>query len=241
MSDIIRVTVQWESSTVFAGERVECRIIFTNTSQPARPYRSLSPNPQFRGGGPHRERWKESLPSRPESTLVGNVNRKSSLINKHALARGKIPKPTLSLSVPNGVEQEQSSLPALDQFIPQDPDPREQRHRRSVSIVSIGGDTIENLSPHAQGTSFKRPGQGHIRAASLQVLPRNSGMPSPSQSIGMYNPFDVIVRLPCDSIRARQSFYRILSPISSALFFCRTRAKFASEFSSQRTGEFQVW
>lgn len=180
MSDNIRVAVQWKNSTVFAGEHVECRITFTNVSQPARSYQSLSPNPHFRGSGSHRERWKETLPSRPKSISAGNVNRKPPLISKQPQPKGHVQKPTLSLGVSNKVGQ--LSLPAVDRFPPNELNPREHKHRRSVSIVSIGGDTIDTSTPNAHGISLKRPGHGHTRAASLQVLPRKHKIPSPSQS-----------------------------------------------------------
>ena len=174
MSDI-RVSVQWKSSTVFAGEDIECTITFKNV---ARLRRSPSPNAQLRGHGLHRERWKDNLPSHLLQKPSGGQQRKSSLASQPGYRKHK---PALSLSTPNGhfSPQQQSNEP---------PAPQTSGHqkRRSISIVSIGSNLAEEESPHRSPlTSVKRPSHGHSRAASLQMLPKRNGFPSPRATSGI--------------------------------------------------------
>lgn len=46
-------------------------------------------------------------------------------------------------------------------------------HKRSVSIVSIGSlNTVDDAQGNASSTRPQRPARGHVRASSLQILPR---------------------------------------------------------------------
>lgn len=172
MSDI-RVSVQWKSSTVFAGENVECTITFRNV---ARAQRTPSPNSQLRGHGFHRERWKDTLPPHLIEKPGGGHHRKSSLLSQSG---HRTHKPTLSLNTPNGhifSQQHGSATPPLTS---------NQEKRRSISIVSIGGNLRDEESGHASPISgMKKPSYGHSRAASLQVIPRRNGFPSPGPTLG---------------------------------------------------------
>ena len=173
MSDI-RVSVQWKSSTVFAGEDIECTITFKNV---ARARRTPSPNAQLRGHGLQRERWKDGLPSHLLNKPTTGQQRKSSLASQPGYRKHK---PALSLSTPNGhfPPQQQSG----------DPPPQTSTHqkRRSISIVSIGSNVPEEESTHTSPlSSIKRPVHGHSRAVSLQMQPKRNGFPSPRSTSGM--------------------------------------------------------
>ena len=172
MSDI-RVSVQWKSSTVFAGEDIECAITFRNV---ARAQRAPSPNAQLRGHGFNRERWKDNVPSHSIRKSSGGHQRKTSVASQSAY---RTHKPALSLNTLNGhlVPQQPSNSP-LQQTSTQD-------KRRSISIVSIGGNVADGESGHGSPlNSSKKPTRGHSRAASLQVLPRRNGFSSPGSASG---------------------------------------------------------
>ena len=172
MSDI-RVSVQWKSSTVFAGEEVACTITFKNVAQPRSLRRSPSPS-QFRGHASHRERWKEALPMRSGQSPGIAAHRNSSSLPGFATSKARMHKQTLSLSTSNGFPP--ASVSGLREAAPAVSRGGESKHRRSVSIVSLGGETGEETSPHGQHMNSGRPTRGHTRSASLQVLPRRGAV-----------------------------------------------------------------
>ena len=176
MSDI-RVSVQWKNSSVFAGEDVECVITFKNVSQAHYAPKSPSPNSQPRVASFGRDRWKESLPQHSANRSLGHTRNNSvSNAEKPSQAISESHKPALSLSTPHDTQQnpaiglKDTSKPTLNSG-------HNGRHRRSVSIVSIGGDLLANQydQKQRQASISKRPGRSHARAASLQGLPRQRG------------------------------------------------------------------
>lgn len=177
----IRVFVQLKNSTVFAGETVECQITFTNISQISNPRQKPSPSPELPGTTSGRERWKESLPSQSAPTSLAHFHSTSLSTGKGALPNIGPHRSTLSLNSSAGIKH------ALGTKLPSGA-PREnnlggQRHKRSVSIVSMGGEVsvASETYMHSQTLGTKRPGRGHTRAASLHVLPRRTGVdPGPS-------------------------------------------------------------
>ena len=159
MSDI-RVSVQWKSSSVFAGEDLECIITFRNIAQVERGPKSPLPSSHLRVTSSGRERWKESLSQQNAPISIGHTRNNS--LSYTALSKAQAPssshKPAVSLSAPVSTRQDStinsnpSSRPVVSAS--------NGRHGRSVSIVSIGGDS-----------TARRPFRHHNRAASLQVLP----------------------------------------------------------------------
>ena len=178
MSDI-RVSVQWKSSTVFAGEDVECTITFKNV---ARAQGTPSPNSQLRGHGFNRERWKDTLPTHIIQKPAGGHQRQSSLASV-SQPGNRTHRPALSLNTPNG-SHFPSSAPS-NAPPAQRSGSREGGKRRSISIVSIGSNLVEEEPIHGPPLSgIKRPSRGHSRAASLQFLPKRNGFPSPGPTSG---------------------------------------------------------
>ncbi len=171
MSDI-RVSVQWKNSTVFAGEDVECTITFKNISQARSLRRSPSPSSQLRSHSSPRERWKETLPMRSAQNLDNTGHRNSPSLSGLSQPRSKLHKQALSLSTSNGLPQ--APLDVQDGMA-KGPRAGNNKHRRSVSIVSLGGETIDQAQSPGPVLSSVRPGHGHARAASLQILPRHTG------------------------------------------------------------------
>ena len=171
------MSVQWKSSTVFAGEAVECTITFTNTSRPPR-----SPSPHTRELGLTRARWKDNLSSNVMQKAQKPSLQRSSSATPSLQAHTGNHKPQLSLGEPNG-DLRPPSIPGNGTSISKIMSSGNKGHRRSVSIVSLGGDSIEGHT--ARGPPLRqRPGQIHTRAASLQILPKRSVYPSPKPSSG---------------------------------------------------------
>lgn len=52
----------------------------------------------------------------------------------------------------------------------------QQKHKRSVSIVSIGKEPTIAAESYVHPLALKRPGRGHARAASLQVPSHKTGI-----------------------------------------------------------------
>lgn len=173
MSDV-RVSVQWKSSVVFAGEDLECIITFKNVSQAYHVGDSSSSSSNLRGQSTARERWKESLPHHGPSRSIGHTRNNSISKSDHAREISTTHWPPSYLATPVGVKhrtgivEEQSTVGETKQ----------ERHRRSVSIVSLVNDAhqTQNTQNDSQTPTIRRPGRGHARAASLQVLPWRSGV-----------------------------------------------------------------
>ena len=178
MSDI-RVSVQWENPTVFAGEDVTCTITFKNVAQARSIPRSSSPNPHTASHGSHRERWKEILPSRSSSAPKSAIHRKSPSSSGLSQPHARTHKQTSSLSSANVL----SGSPILDVHDDSSKysSPGNDKHRRSVSIVSICGEANGETSPYDHSG---RPGHVHTRATSLHVMPRRNGRLSCGPSSG---------------------------------------------------------
>lgn len=186
MSDI-RVFVTFpESSTVFAGEKLECKITFKN----------VSPIPGANRGVPQLLLQKPTangygLPANGNA-LGGGKNKGVPLQLPTGLRSGtmspRLPtgrsssghKPSLSLSVPAGPKPPASPLPP-----PSANGGIGHKHKRSISIVSLGSEAGVEGQGRGQGEDgFKSPHTpqgrpargGHGRSASLHTLPRRSPM-----------------------------------------------------------------
>ncbi len=162
----IRVFVQWKSSTVFAGEEIECQIIFKNVSQAPSICRMPS-SPEMWSPTSARERWRESLPSQLPRIPFGHFHNTSGTTSQTILPRIGAHRTAFSLNSSPAPRHEAvtnfSSNPSREVV--------RQKHKRSVSIVSISGEATLN-EKYMQGSSLglKWPDRGHARAASLQVL-----------------------------------------------------------------------
>lgn len=177
----IRVFVQWKNSAVFAGEAVECQITFTNISQVSNPRQNPAPSPELLSPTSGRERWKEALPSQSAPTPFARFHSTSVSTAKAARPNVDLHRSALSLTSSTGTKHALGT--GFPSSAPRDVILGGQRHKRSVSIVSMGGETsvASETYLHNQTLGPKRPGRGHTRAASLQVLPRRTGVdPGPS-------------------------------------------------------------
>ena len=224
MSDI-RVSVQWKSSTVFAGEAIECTITFKNVAQARSFRRSPSPNSDLHRHGSSRERWKETLPLRSSKSTASSNYKPSRSVPGLSEPKSKTHRPALSLSTTNGFAP--TPRPGPPGSVSRTPTAGNNQHRRSVSIVSIGGDTIDETPSPNPVRSSGRPLGSHVRAASLQVLPRRSHKPgSGSQSGSSECSKHTWVANHSVSIRTRTSFYSAVTP--RAIFFvgCGTASRF---------------
>lgn len=186
MSDI-RVFVTFpESSTVFAGEKLECKITFKNVSPISGANRGAPPlhlqKPAGNGYGPQTNgnalggvKGKGAPLQLPPGTRPGAI---SPRLPMGRSSSGH--KPALSLSVPAGAKPPVSPLPA-----PSANGGIGHKHKRSISIVSMGSEAGAEGGGGGRGQGedgFKSPhipqGRvargGHGRSASLHTLPRRS-------------------------------------------------------------------
>lgn len=228
MSDI-RVSVQWKSSTVFAGEDIECTITFNNVSQPNNLRRSPSPSTQLRHHGSSRERWKETLPHRSVqgAATYGNNTSPSMLGFPHPNTRSH--KPALSLSTSNGFPL--ARMPNASEGASRPRSSEINTHRRSVSIVSIGGDRIDEAPPPGPILSSARPARSHVRAASLQLLSRRAGS-SNGGSSGSQSLYSCCsLANPSVSARTGSSLHRTVSDVPVLELFRRAASRYASRAS----------
>ncbi|KAH8687720.1 Rgp1-domain-containing protein [Tricladium varicosporioides] len=162
----IRVFVQWTEQTVFAGEDIECEITFKNIATVPTPSRSsLHPSSAngFASGDRHRKP--------PSQTKNGSV----ASPRPARPTRGH--RTTLSLNVPAGIGQSQP--PSESWNGPVSVAKEGGSHKRSVSIISIGGpesSVVGDISANGSVTERPRIPKGHGRSASLQIVPRRNGV-----------------------------------------------------------------
>jgi len=173
MSDV-RVSVQWKSSVVFAGEDLECIITFKNVSQAYHVRNSSSPSFHLRGQSTGRERWKESLPHHGADRSIGHTRNNSTFKGGYSQETSRIHRPPSYLASPIDTRHSIGIAEAPSA----EGNTKNDRHKRSVSIVSLGNDAhqTQNARYDSQTPTPRRPGRGHARAASLQVLPWRSGV-----------------------------------------------------------------
>lgn len=173
MSDI-RVSVQWKNSTVFAGEDIECTITFKNIALARSPRRSPSPHPHTASHGSNRDRWKETLPMRSAKVSMTAMHRKSPSLSGFSHSQARTHKQALSVSSANGFPK--SPIIDVHHGTSTNSTLGDNKHRRSVSIVSIRGDANDKTSSHSQLLNSGRSGHNHTRATSLHVMPRRNGV-----------------------------------------------------------------
>ena len=167
----IQLSVQWNNSTVFAGEDIDCTITFKNV---ARPPPQSHHGPRLRHHS-KRERWKGALPDRIT-------------LGKQDVRHLELPPPGRSKNSSAGVHSTSATLGAHDngyfETIASAPGGDmhkttkiggSHKHRRSVSIVSIGGDFIGEPATPGQKSKPGSNVRRHARAVSLQVLPKRTG------------------------------------------------------------------
>ena len=180
--DNIHISVQWENSTVFASEHLECTIKFSNATNS----RLRGSSPGLRNSSRPRDRWRDPLLHHTRNSSIASSHIRSPGISRSFDVRSpKLPAVNNDPTdlVPNHAKSEgQASRKALQR-------PGQRDHRRSISIVSIGNDG--NEIPEARPIQLRqRPNPNHTRAASMQVLTRKSGLPSPGPRSGRYHSRD---------------------------------------------------
>ncbi|KAI4119369.1 MAG: hypothetical protein LQ345_000748 [Seirophora villosa] len=162
----LRVSVEWREAAVFAGESLECVITFRNVTR-------ISDLKSTAGQIPNhkittRELWKDfdttahapygpvQSPRQSSNISVKKGHRYAASLNRFSDVTTVAPKSS------------QHDNSRLDQAT------INRRYRRSIPIVSSGGDPISS-EIKTKGTSASgRPGGNHGRAASLQILPGRS-------------------------------------------------------------------
>ena len=198
----IRVSVQWENSTVFAGEEVACTLTFTNIASTYSHSRSPSPNSQARGSRQNRDRWK---PEGPRQQAFESIrNGKEAGVGQHP-PRAYGHRTTLSLNTSiGGTRGVSAPLPARPSA---KPDATNYRHKRSVSIISITHEARATSAEEGipgRNSSAQPPTRHHVRSASLQGIPqkpRVTSLPpvsSPTREIapGSIGPQTTTTRFP---------------------------------------------
>ena len=157
----LRVSVEWQNKAVFAGEALECKITFKNTAQVSKPQ---STAPHIRNRDFARDRWRDTTAGNEAPAAESSRPHSSSAAftkgHQYAVSSNHLQSTTSAASeseVKNTIQHEQGTT--------------DGNHRRSISIVSIGSGDLSTESKQFRMSASRRPGQGHNRAASLQILP----------------------------------------------------------------------
>ena len=185
MSDI-RVSVQWKNPTVFAGEDIECIITFKNNALAHRVRPPPSPTSHTASHGLHRDRWRETLPMRSANAPTSVKHRKSPSLSGFPQPYARSHQHSSSTSSANGFVK--SPVAEVHGGITESASSRDNKHRTSVSIVSIRGEADDEATRQGQLLNSGRPAHSHARAASLHVMPRKSGLLSNGLSPSISHP-----------------------------------------------------
>lgn len=178
----IRVFVTFpESTAVFAGETLQCKIVFKNTAPAPGSSRSLTQHGPSSSYGQNLGASLNDQRVKPGSRHLPQLDAR----------RGAQLSPRIQSRPPSAHKQSLSfSVPPGKSPIPPSPGRQGNSHRRSVSIVSIGSDAgiepsngrgMQAVGERTQPTGRLR---GHGRASSLQIVPRkyshmsNGSMPN---------------------------------------------------------------
>ncbi|KAI0392478.1 Rgp1-domain-containing protein [Xylariaceae sp. FL0594] len=170
----IRVYVKWDDQTAFAGEELRCRITFKNVALgPGQVVSNPASSPDQRQAAQPSSRTDRT---RQPSPLVNARGTPINGLTPPTSARGH--RSTLSLNVPSTsarlMANTQQWPPPQLPILPQKP---RHAHKRSLSIVSIGSSAAVDEQAYGSSGSgpmkSQRPGRGHGRSASLQIIPRN--------------------------------------------------------------------
>lgn len=173
----IRVFVRWDDdSTVFAGEELKCTIAFKNIAAPTAAPQNQNQN-QLKPP-PHLLRPASSN----ASSRLAPPTTTSALSNPSSPRRGH--RTTSSLSVPTAktTRSRTGSVPWSPTPLPPSDSQSSNgnSHRRSVSIVSIGSvASVDSQATSNAGSTVSRPGRGHGRSASLQIVSRGPVLSGP--------------------------------------------------------------
>lgn len=156
--------MQWKNSTVFAGENIECQITFKNISQCSTTRGNSLLSPELWTSASTRERWKESLASQIPSSQSQSP---AAPTPQNHLTNLGAHRSALTLSAQSPRRKDLTGIFSCD--APKEVGVGQQKHKRSVSIVSIGKEPTSSTEADLHSLVLKRPFRGHARAASLQV------------------------------------------------------------------------
>lgn len=164
---------------MFSGEDVECTITFKNVLPVQATVAGQSRRTSKQNGQPllpsSSRLTPRALSSRPP------LSRSSSIRSQGPQQYAKGHKPALSLNTPAfGTPDLSRASSNASQAAP----PRAHSHGRSISIISIGADGGEGKNGNSKPASVppRRPGRGHGRSASLQIMPESTiGSPRASE------------------------------------------------------------
>lgn len=165
----IRVYVQWAERTIFAGEDIECQITFKNIAPSPNSQRSSLQAPSANGVGERQKR--ATSPLAPSATFKTNAQ-----IPRGPPLSAQAHRSTASVNLPSLPGRSQYGGAGSEKAGHSKANAGGPQHKRSLSIISMGAseDTTDGTMSEARDLP-RRPGRGHGRAASLQILPGRSG------------------------------------------------------------------
>ncbi|KAK1459317.1 hypothetical protein CMEL01_02316 [Colletotrichum melonis] len=163
-SSNIRVFIRWHDQTVFAGEEIKCTITFKNIAR--------DPNQQ-------RQSQRLAPVDRPRHVSPLLRGKSSAGLTPPNSAQTRGHRSALSLNVPVAQSRSRAgSVPWTPSHPPSALEHRGNGHKKSVSIVSIGSTSTvpDDNQSNASSVKAHRPGRGHARASSLQIVPRGAAL-----------------------------------------------------------------
>lgn len=162
----LKVLVQWKNPTVQGGDDIECNVTFKNICSSIDSPQSATrlPSPASR-----RDSCAEPLPP-PVERKVTRKLASHTVVNFRP--RNVSHRSTYSFDTPLSIRQ--ASGHRVQRSFAKSVQEKDQRsHKRSISIVSIGDESLLDKIPTSYlPVASKRPIRAHGRALSFQALPR---------------------------------------------------------------------
>ncbi|KAI4199175.1 MAG: hypothetical protein LQ350_004805 [Teloschistes chrysophthalmus] len=212
----IQVSVSWVEPAVFAGEDVKCIITFRNTAQES------SSRPVATHGRAHEpSNENRDVSHRAHSHCQGSPTFQLHDLDGTRLTGHRIPSPLTSPRTAKSLATKSDEGTNGRNDLQPEREITYRRHRRSVSIVSVGSDAGTSKRPPTETLTSARSGRGHGRAVSLQVLPERvaasnkdlisgDGLAGPSIQMRGYNPAISPMREPNVPLSVRSSSIQIV-------------------------------
>ncbi|OQO09139.1 hypothetical protein B0A48_06030 [Cryoendolithus antarcticus] len=175
----IRAFVQWKDLSVYAGDEIECIITFRNIASIVRQEDEAHHGAKPAGGDARAAQSSRRSSLAPTTTQAA---RAPSIVSARPAPKDRGHRPALSLSVVSapskaGLFSSPLRSAPLHTRTPVTAKAAKGYHGRSLSIMSLGSEAPGDRTPPLVASQGRKPSNGHMRSASLQVSSKPPPLP----------------------------------------------------------------
>nr|OQO22636.1 hypothetical protein B0A51_11444 [Rachicladosporium sp. CCFEE 5018] len=175
----IRAFVQWRDSSVYVGDEIECIITFRNIASTIKQEDEAHHGAKPPGGDARAAQSSRRSSVAPTNTQAA---RAPSIAATRAPSNNRGHRPALSLNVVSapskaGLYNAPLRSAPLQTRTPVTANATKGYHGRSLSIMSLGSEAPGDCTPPMVTSQGRKPSNGHMRSASLQVSSKPPPLP----------------------------------------------------------------